>query len=1356
MHDRDSKSGALPGIDETLANITGLPEELPGDPRRQAVSSFHGDVYQAWWSIDAWLRLTDANEVIYLEGAEDFDVVGPEGATTVQVKRNTGTISLGTAKAHTALENFWALSCQEVHRQIEFHYLTTSSIAMEQDSNFGGGLKGIEVWRAAQTNPDLAIQVSRYLVTKLDVGSPLRLFLSSSTPQLVQERLIKQFHWLTNQPDLDAVKQSVDDRITVLLDEQRRSLALIPNVRKYLESRFWEILLDPLSTGRCLTRAELLRQVDAATTTYLSVPVSQLPTLIGNARPGFGLLNLLLEKSPKPPEPLLLRPALMQRLEELVKHRKVVLLTGTVHKGKTTAAQLVSSALCPEAWWVNLTERQLDQVDNVLLALASRIESGDCPSLVVIDDLDISPAAHRAYRDSLALVLHRASTTGRGIILTARGASSDSAIVQDFDIIEILEVPEISPDEAEALCIEHGCPQDIASFWGFLVSTWTRGHPKLVQVWLAELATRVWPRPSPTDLTTLSPAVTSVRQMARQLLSDTVAAPIAEFVYLVSECSVPMHRSVAIRLAESIQGLTNGGDILDSLTGKWLERLEGQRYRTTALLSGVAAEVWSSEILKKAHIRLHDVLLTKHTLDPLEAAALLFHAYIGGEPRRLAQTAMLLQTIGGKESRRQVKRQLFWLPFVALETGQSITDDAMAGAILRGLQFQVALTLDAECLPQICARWADDIEKITIPEAKALNRANMSLFVGLAENTKVPLRFRLEAIIEIPALPREITEAYSDLGKHFFEIANAVDGLPDSGTSAQAIFLCASLSVRSLSDLEELLQWLDNVATEEIRQQFDAMLEWPHVQNLGAFVQGAWVAVHEQTKDWEPWITLLKRVEDYAKRRGSPRFGREGAKARAIILTEYLDRSEDALRVIKKAEDEFGPSSVLMEQRANVLFQERNDESVLEIWQQLNNDPVKRTFLDPFAYRRAGLSATRLKQWEKAGQIFRDGADSIQPGSFDLIKFGLLVDAALSVSLGGDQTAAAMLLVDAVLVLPVEATREGDERWEAVQRAAVAVCRKIENSLWNPLEAKTQFDPGYASSPDLKVSKVEPGQAARNEMTRVQILHLASTIAKNPAGFASELEVLAGSRYFFVRWMAIEARLALAYSTGAGAGFVETLLAFEKATAEFSANMRQGMFLLDPDDGSKSSLPVTPERWFGLLCAGAVCAGKDLFAHMNIWLDESKRLLGEQAVLTNNIQLLLQGFLLPSEQLQSAINNEGSPSPMRCGAAAQMLRGEMPAVKTLQIQLFLSSGFVSDESFARQCLFNCHVARCFADAWRVHAQSRFQFYSPSTSVPALLTTLDKVEHGSGTLKNVLVAASNALRYPLGKFMERVF
>ncbi|WP_447962451.1 hypothetical protein [Nitrospira sp. Ecomares 2.1] len=159
MTEHDPQAVQPIGIDEIVGLAGGLPSPLPGDPRRQAVSSIQGTVYQAWCSIDAWLQLTDAKEVIYLEGAEDFDVVKSASAITVQFKKNEGSISLGNAKAHQALENFWTLSYNESSRQIDFHYLTTSTIAIEQDANFDG-LPGIEAWRVAQTSTEIVTTIS--------------------------------------------------------------------------------------------------------------------------------------------------------------------------------------------------------------------------------------------------------------------------------------------------------------------------------------------------------------------------------------------------------------------------------------------------------------------------------------------------------------------------------------------------------------------------------------------------------------------------------------------------------------------------------------------------------------------------------------------------------------------------------------------------------------------------------------------------------------------------------------------------------------------------------------------------------------------------------------------------------------------------------------------------------------------------------------------------------------------------------------------------------------------------------------------------------------------------------------------
>ena len=171
--------------------------ELAGDPARQAVASIRGIVYQIWWSIDAWLQLSSPDEVIFLEGAEDLDRIASSGAIAGQVKHEAENLSLNNQRSHEALENFWTLSLRESTRRVDFHYITTASAALERDAQFGG-VAGLEAWRIAQTNSEMAARVQTYLTPKLASTSTLKAFLTSATSEQVQERLIRRVHWFLN------------------------------------------------------------------------------------------------------------------------------------------------------------------------------------------------------------------------------------------------------------------------------------------------------------------------------------------------------------------------------------------------------------------------------------------------------------------------------------------------------------------------------------------------------------------------------------------------------------------------------------------------------------------------------------------------------------------------------------------------------------------------------------------------------------------------------------------------------------------------------------------------------------------------------------------------------------------------------------------------------------------------------------------------------------------------------------------------------------------------------------------------------------------------------------------------------
>src|SRR5688500_8997279 len=115
---------------------------LTADPARQAVASITGTLHQIWWSIDAWLRLYLADEVIYLEGAEDVDRGGEVGATASQPKPETSGVSPSTLRAREVLANFWRLLEGDSTRVVVCHFVTTASATREADADFDA-LRGL-------------------------------------------------------------------------------------------------------------------------------------------------------------------------------------------------------------------------------------------------------------------------------------------------------------------------------------------------------------------------------------------------------------------------------------------------------------------------------------------------------------------------------------------------------------------------------------------------------------------------------------------------------------------------------------------------------------------------------------------------------------------------------------------------------------------------------------------------------------------------------------------------------------------------------------------------------------------------------------------------------------------------------------------------------------------------------------------------------------------------------------------------------------------------------------------------------------------------------------------------------------
>jgi hypothetical protein len=165
-----------------------------GQPEREGWSSHRGYVYQVWYAIRQWLALIP-NEILYLEHAEDTAKTTIDGIEMAQVRQVAAPISLNTAAARTALSNFWKHDSAN-KRKVSFQYITTGAVTHERGNPFGAEDTGIAVWGKGKTDLAAASRIHDFLKANPDnLSRELVDFLSNSTTEDVQARLIKPFAW---------------------------------------------------------------------------------------------------------------------------------------------------------------------------------------------------------------------------------------------------------------------------------------------------------------------------------------------------------------------------------------------------------------------------------------------------------------------------------------------------------------------------------------------------------------------------------------------------------------------------------------------------------------------------------------------------------------------------------------------------------------------------------------------------------------------------------------------------------------------------------------------------------------------------------------------------------------------------------------------------------------------------------------------------------------------------------------------------------------------------------------------------------------------------------------------------------
>lgn len=236
-----------------------MEEPLKPDPKRQAVAALEGYLYQLWQSLYAWCRL-QAGEDLYLEGAEDFDILRPGAAEATQVKKASRSLTLESEATLKALNDWWATRQRNPDRRVYLSFLTTAEIGLEKQGPFGT-VPGLEYWELAKrTGTDLA-PLRAFLTGHASLVQDLRGFVAGLSDADLRHEVLSRISWHAAAPSRTEVRDLVTDAVIELTE---RYFVPPSEARSAVVSRLYnrvcDVVLDP--NRKPLTRADLLEAVE--------------------------------------------------------------------------------------------------------------------------------------------------------------------------------------------------------------------------------------------------------------------------------------------------------------------------------------------------------------------------------------------------------------------------------------------------------------------------------------------------------------------------------------------------------------------------------------------------------------------------------------------------------------------------------------------------------------------------------------------------------------------------------------------------------------------------------------------------------------------------------------------------------------------------------------------------------------------------------------------------------------------------------------------------------------------------------------------------------------------------------------
>ena len=984
---------------------------LNADPKRQAHAQLKGYLYQIWHSVDAWLDLAD-DEILYLECAEDFDIVSGDDATVTQVKHTQRNITLKSQEVCDAINNFWELQTNNPGRQVKYRFLTRSKIGMEQGNPFGKDKPGLKLWQRCSGNEAAITKISEFLQNEDTISEEVKDFLKHADPDEIYKQLIEPITWETDSKPVGSVEQSISKKLITHGHEYK----IAPS---YAKKAVDHLLKEALTVAtqkenRELTKARFLEIFEEQTT--VRVPIHQ---YIRSQQPIN--LKLILDHFKEELEELVddlseftiqfqppiqtgipplnfdatQRTELLTDIQVKLESEGIVVIQGGTGKGKTTLAKLTANAITSKWFWLNFTNKDSSLIVQHLQQLAAAVSRESSQVNIVLDDLNLQPQHLREYTEILTVVVNRVRESRVKLLITSQHKPPNN-LTRDLGVSSSLtiNVPNFTESEIEQFAREMGCPADAAEFWTKLIQAHTGGHPRLVHARLVQLQGENWTQQETIETILLTPReVIQEREDARQLLMKLPENQ-REFLYRLSLISIGFRKDYALNIADIPKPISHPGDVFSQLVGPWIDQVNETYYTISPLLTNAAKEVWSDNEIKGLQANIANAILTTEELTPIEAWTVFTHSMAGENKEGVIAFIFSLMN-APQNDWKNLCQEFSLLAHIKTDPPEELfPGDVFVNQLFRSLQYRIAVEVRPELVPKILEIWDKEIKPYEPRQSYLLSRLMLATEILKYNQVTLPAKKLvgyLKEMIDIKNMDKKVWKSYFNSMEELKEIN--IDESNFFSFLFSCIYMRPEINAVFLNELIDTLDKLD----PRIRTLLLVDFENDTVQSQ-LLNNGVWLTEEKlENPNWTRCLETFDNVIEKTIAWGYPYIAAASARIKAITHDEKLNDPDTAHKVLQDIISKLGTLPTIEEAQAVVYFNRKRYKDAFNIYERILPKwypPSEQLNIGPLEeYRRAAICAAKLDDWKKAATFFEVGANKTQKIENSERYIGLYADA---------------------------------------------------------------------------------------------------------------------------------------------------------------------------------------------------------------------------------------------------------------------------------------------------------------------------------------------------------------------------